>query len=201
MSFGLPSLCVPPLDSSSPRVAINVHHQPFSAVDSLHFGAPSPSPPIALPPCSLVGDPSPSPLAGRASSSSMATPPPPIVDGFCVFSSPMVAPFAKADAPCSRAPPPTPTPVASSLPRPRSPLLPTPPSQVRLASPPSFSGIGSSSVAFDKGKAIAIHNSFQELARSPNVVLDDPPEVLDPRVPPMRPPLPVLIDHFFGWGS
>ncbi|KAK4427089.1 hypothetical protein Salat_1477800 [Sesamum alatum] len=81
-------------------------------------------------------------------------------------------PRMQAGAPCSRATPPAPTPIAGSLPRPRSPLLPTPPSQVRLGSPPSSSGIGRSSVAFDKDKAIVVHNSFQELVGSPDAVLD-----------------------------
>ncbi|KAK4417045.1 hypothetical protein Salat_2530000 [Sesamum alatum] len=95
MSFGLPSPCVPPLDSSSPRATINVHHQPFSASDSSHSGVPPPSPPIASPPCSFVGDPSPSPLVGRASSSPRDAQPPPIADGLVVPSPPMAAPFAK----------------------------------------------------------------------------------------------------------
>ncbi|KAK4417172.1 hypothetical protein Salat_2542800 [Sesamum alatum] len=95
MSFGLPSPCVPPLNSSSPRATINVHHQPFLAADSSHSGVPPPSPPIAPSPCSFVGDPSPTALAGHASSSPRVVLPPPIADDFGVPSSPKAAPFAK----------------------------------------------------------------------------------------------------------
>ncbi|KAK4419706.1 hypothetical protein Salat_2383500 [Sesamum alatum] len=71
----------------------------------------------------------------------------------------------------------TPSP-ADPLPHLRPPVLPTPSPPCRTNHQPPSSPKNVRSAPLDKGKKIAIHNSFQELARSD----DDDPEapVVDP---------------------
>ncbi|KAK4415839.1 hypothetical protein Salat_2691300 [Sesamum alatum] len=91
-----------------------------------------------------------------------------------------------------RVPPHAPPSAAATLPSLRLPVLPTLPSPCRTAHQPSSSKKDTRLATSNKGKEIAIHNSFQELARSgvdgPEAPSVDP----SPRVPSQSQPPPPL---------